>query len=449
MRMKHILIVDDESKLRGLLARIIRLEGYDVAEAGDCQTARKKLAQAEINLVLCDVKLPDGNGLEFTREIRAQYPHVEVILMTAFGQIADGVQAIKDGAFDYLAKGDDNNRILPLIARAFEKIDLAQRVADLEQQIGDQHSFDRIIGRSSMLHAVLALARRVADSDATVLLTGETGTGKEVFAQAIHSGGKRRSRRFVAVNCAAFSRDLLESELFGHRAGAFTGAVRDQRGLLQEANGGTLFLDEIGDMPADLQVKLLRVLESGEYFRIGDTRPTTVDARIIAATHKDLRAEIAAGRFRDDLYYRISVFTLHLPALRDRPEDIDDLARHFIRVYARQANKRVTDLSPEALSILRAYTWPGNIRELKNVIERAVILSTTETLTPDLLAVELSTPFAEGPEPTANTLSLASAEKAHIQKVLRLTGGNKTKAAERLGIALTTLYRKIEEYGIS
>ena len=295
--MAKILIIDDEQQLRGLLARIISLEGYDVTEAADCASGLKALRRCDPDVVLCDVKLPDGNGVEMVAKIKETAPSAEVILLTAYGNIPDGVQAIKNGAFDYITKGDDNNKILPLLSRAVEKARMQRRLARIDDSLSEQHSFDRIIGRSESLRRAVELARKVAATDTSVLLTGETGTGKEVFAQAIHHASPRAREAFVAVNCSAFSKELLESELFGHRAGSFTGAAKDKKGLFEEADKGTLFLDEIGEMPAELQAKLLRVLESGEFIKIGETRPTRVDVRLIAATNRDLEREIAAGGF--------------------------------------------------------------------------------------------------------------------------------------------------------
>jgi len=286
--MAKILIIDDEEQLRKLLARIIALEGYEVAEAADCAGGLRMLRRYEPDVVLCDVKLPDGNGVEMVERIKQAMPSAEVILLTAYGNIPDGVQAIKNGAFDYITKGDDNNKILPLLSRATEKAQMQRRLARLEDKLSEEHSFDRIIGSSESLRSAVALARKVAVTDTSVLLTGETGTGKEVFAQAIHHASPRAKGAFVAVNCSAFSKELLESELFGHRAGSFTGATKDKKGLFEEADKGTLFLDEIGEMPVELQAKLLRVLECGEFIKIGETRPTKVDLRIIAATNRDL-----------------------------------------------------------------------------------------------------------------------------------------------------------------
>lgn len=447
--MKKILIVDDEEKLRNLLSKIISYEGFEVHQAGDCNSAWKKLEQVEFDVVLCDVKLPDGNGIELSKSIKDKYSLIEIILLTAYGNIPDSVQAIKNGAFDYITKGDDNNKIIPLIYRAIEKIDLAKRVKNLEKQLGDKYSFDNIIGKSNAVLNATDLAKKVAESDTTVLLTGETGTGKEVFAQAIHQAGKRRLRNFVAINCSAFSRDLLETEFFGYKTGAFTGAVKEHKGLFEEANNGTIFLDEIGELAPDLQVKLLRIIETGEFFKVGESKPTHVNVRIIAATNRDLQKEIESGNFRDDLYYRISVFQIMLPALRDRTDDIVLFANYFMQMFSLKINKKIVSFSDDFLDALLQHQWKGNIRELRNVMERCVILATGNELTFDLLPFEIQNSVtALSDIKTTSAFELAKAEKIHIQKVLNYTGGNKTKTAELLGIALTTLYRKLSEYSI-
>lgn len=450
--MKKVLIIDDEEKLRGLIARIIHLEGFEVIETGDCKSSLKKLEQNTIDAVLCDVKLPDGNGVDLTSKIKEINPQIEVILMTAYGNIPDGVQAIKNGAFDYIVKGDDNNKIIPLLHRAIEKGQLAKRVVQLEAQLETKFSFDGILGKSKALVQAIELAKKVAITETTVLLTGETGTGKEVFAQAIHQSSIRKAKSFVAINCSAFSHDLLESEMFGHVAGAFTGASKDKKGLFEEANDGTIFLDEVGEMALDLQAKLLRVIENGEFIKVGESKVTKVNVRIIAATNRDLMKEIEAGHFRQDLYYRLSVFQIQLPALRERVADIEILANHFLASFSQKTNKRIKTISEDFIHLLKLHNWPGNIRELKNVIERSVILETSSELLSENLPIEIQQQKIETEnisDKTLSAFSLASAEKIHIQKVLNYTNGNKTETARLLGIALTTLYRKLEEYKIS
>jgi two-component system, NtrC family, response regulator len=444
--MSKILIVDDEEKLRTLLARIISLEGYEVFEASDTITALKKLHHTDIDVVLCDVKLPDGNGVDFSQTIKSKFPLIEIILLTAYGNIADGVQAIKNGAFDYITKGDDNNKIIPLLYRAVEKVTLAKRVQHLEKQLANKYSFESILGRSKSILAAVEIVKKVAVTDAAVLLTGETGTGKEVFAQAIHQASNRNSKNFVAINCAAISKDLLESELFGHKAGAFTGAIKDTKGFMEEANNGTIFLDEIGEMPLDLQAKLLRVLETGELIKVGESKSIKVNIRLIAATNRDLQKEIEAGHFRQDLFYRIAVFQIALPPLRERVIDIEELANHFAKIVAAKINKKIKPISKEVIEILKQHQWNGNIRELKNVMERAVILMNDDVVATENLPFELQQASASSKQLSA--FDLASAEKIHIQKVLNYTNGNKTETAKLLNIALTTLYRKLDEYKI-
>jgi DNA-binding NtrC family response regulator len=450
--LKNILIVDDEEKLRSLMARIIRLEGFEVAEAADCKSALRKLEQADFDVVLCDVKLPDGNGVDLTATIKAKAPQTEVILLTAYGNIPDGVQAIKNGAFDYIVKGDDNNKIIPLVNRAIEKAGLSRQVAHLESRLEKKYSFDGIMGSSKAIKEAINLAEKVAPTDATVLLTGETGTGKEVFANAIHQNSTRKNKNFVAINCSAFGQDLLESEMFGHVAGAFTGAIKDKKGLFEEANGGTIFLDEIGEMPLNLQAKLLRVLENGEFIKVGSSKVTKVDVRIIAATNRDFTKEINEGRFREDLYYRLSIFCILLPSLRERVKDIEMLSMYFLKMFNQKTNKKILAIADDVLELLKLYSWPGNIRELKNVLERSVILQSGTTLTTDSLPLELTTNATTATENTGkktlSAFSMAAAEKLHIQKVLNYTGGNKAETARLLGIGIATLYRKVEEYSL-
>jgi len=439
-----ILIIDDEEKLRKLLAKIISLEGFEVIEAADIKSGLKKLDIFDIDVVLCDVKLPDGNGVETAKLIKERYPIVEIILLTAYGNIPDGVQAIKNGAFEYITKGDDNNRIIPLLYKACEKVALARRVRQLEKQLGNRLSFDKIIGSSVAIKSAIALAQKVSVTGTTVLLTGETGTGKEVFAQAIHQASPRKERSFVAINCAAFTKDLLENELFGHKAGAFTGATKDQRGLFEEAHLGTIFLDEIGEMAIELQAKILRVLETGEFLKVGDSKPTKVDVRIIAATNLDLEAEIDSEHFRSDLFYRLSVFTIQLPPLRERVEDIRLLAQYYADIFVAKSNLKPLKMTAEFVAALERNPWRGNIRELKNVIERSVILSEDGLL--DLSSLPFGMNSLKSEQALSSGFSMANIERQHIQRVLQYTNGNKAEAARLLEIGVATLYRKIEEY---
>lgn len=437
-----VLIIDDEKKICSLLARIIELEGFKVFQAGTGKEGLKILANNDVYVVLSDVKLPDFNGVELVKEIKKIKPYAEVINLTAFGTIADGVMAMRNGAFDYITKGDDNDKIIPLVYKALDKAKLQYRVNELENKVVKKYSFSGILGQSKAINEAVNLAQKVATTDTTVLLLGETGTGKEVFAQAIHYESLRKMKPFVAVNCSGFNHELLESELFGHKIGAFTGAVKDKKGLLEEANEGTIFLDEIGEMNLDLQAKLLRVLENQTFIKVGDTQTSKVNVRIIAATNRDLKQEAEAGKFRLDLYYRLSVFSIDLPSLSQRKSDILLLARHYLKEFANKVNKPGFEMSDDFQELLMKHAWRGNIRELKNVIERVVILADGSLLDANLLPYEF---HAEHLSNEGDMMKLETIEKQHIDKILKYTGGNKTETARLLGIGLTTLYRKIEK----
>ncbi|RZL50730.1 MAG: sigma-54-dependent Fis family transcriptional regulator [Pedobacter sp.] len=437
MNQKSLLIIDDEKKLCDLLARILELEGYQVHKAYTGTDGLNILKTQDISVVLCDVKLPDYNGIDLVGLIKQQRPSIQVINLTAYGTIADSVSAMKNGAYDYITKGDDNDKIIPLVAKAFEA---AKKTPNsLNQPLNAPRGFEKIVGNSKAITNAISLARKVAPSEANVLLLGETGTGKEVFANAIHQSSKHATNVLLAINCSAISAELLESELFGYKKGAFTGALQDKKGLLEQADRGTLFLDEIGDMPLHMQAKILRVLEDGTFIKIGDLQPKKVSVRIIAATHKDLTKEVEKGNFREDLFYRLSVFTLHLPALREREQDIILLAEYFINRFA---SKKV-EISDELKNVFLAHLWKGNIRELKNTIERALILNEGSTLTISLLPSNFGLTQSDN-----NNMDMASIEEKHIKKVLAYTSGNKTETARLLGIGLATLYRKMEQYDI-
>jgi two-component system NtrC family response regulator len=440
---ENVLIIDDEKKICNLLSRIIELEGFKVFQANTAKEGLKILGSEEIMVVLSDVKLPDYNGVELVKEIKKIRPGTEVINLTAFGTIADGVSAMRNGAFDYITKGDDNDKIIPLVYKAMEKAKLHARVHELENRITRKFNFDFILGKSQAIRESITLAKKVAETTTTVLLLGETGTGKEVFAQAIHYESPRKLKPFVAVNCSGFSPELLESELFGYKAGAFTGAMKDKRGLFDEAHEGTIFLDEIGEMNLDMQAKLLRVLENQSYIKVGDTQTTKVNVRIIAATNRDLKTEAEAGRFRLDLYYRISVFSIELPPLAHRKEDIVPIAMHYLSEFTAKVNKQNFTVDKAFSRLLTEHLWKGNIRELKNVMERVVILAEGDVITPDLLPFEFHNKI-NGADP----FNMQDMEKQHILKVLKYTHGNKTETSRLLGIGLTTLYRKIQEYRI-
>ncbi|HET9504289.1 MAG TPA: sigma-54 dependent transcriptional regulator [Hymenobacter sp.] len=443
-----LLLIDDEARLRQLLAQVLELEGYTVLQAPDAYRGLALLGQhaAEVLVVLSDVKLPDAHGVDLLPRFKALAPEAEVVLLTAFGTIPDGVRAMKQGAFDYLTKGDFEQQLVVVVERAAEKARLRRRVAELEKRMSQGHTFETMIGEAPALRRAQTLARQVAPTDSTVLLEGPTGAGKELFAQALHQASGRKAKPFVAVNCSAFPKDLLESELFGYKKGAFTGALADKKGLLEEAHGGTLFLDEIGELELNVQAKFLRVLELQQFTKLGDTKPTKVDVRLVAATNRNLRQEAAQGNFRPDLYYRLSVFTIVVPPLADRRTDVPLLAAFFLQHFAARLAKRLPGFEPETLELLQRYPWPGNVRELKNVLERAAILAPAgELLAPAYLPDEFHGATAR---PATDDESLRGLEARHIQRLMGELLGNKPEVAKRLGIGLTTLYRKLQEYGV-
>jgi len=439
---KNVLIIDDEERFLKLLGCVIGLEGFEIFQATNVREGFKTLKKESISVVVTDVKLPDGNGLEVLTRIKKEYPLIEVIVITAFGTIQDGVNAMKQGAFDYITKGDDDDHIHVVVERAMEKAQMQSKLRHLEQRMESQYSFENIIGKSKPITEAKKMAKKVASSGISVLLQGETGTGKEVFAQAIHQASDEKNGPFVALNCSAFPKDLLESELFGYKKGAFTGADQSKKGLLEEADGGSLFLDEIGEMAPGLQAKLLRFLENKTFTKLGDTKQQSVDIRVIAATNKDLKQEVEDGSFRDDLYYRLAGFTIEIPPLRERKEDIPMLASFFLQ----RVNNRVRNIDDKALNLLQDYPWKGNIRELKNIIERAAVLAEGDCITAGLLPRELRGVHQSMKLSSSSTLD--EVECAHIQCVLDEVDENKTKAAQILGIGTSTLYRKIEEYNL-
>lgn len=442
-----VLVIDDETQLRKVLSRIIELEGYEVLQAEDATVGLKLITEhKDLLTVVCDVRLPDYSGMQLLERIKKKGFLCEIIMLTAYGTISEGVFAMKQGAFDYLTKGDGDEQIIVVVEKACEKARLGLQIQDLEKRLGTRYSFDRIIGKSAAIKDAISLAVKVSATDSTVLLEGETGTGKELFAQSIHTASSRSKKPFIAVNCSALPHDLLESEIFGHVKGSFTGAISDKKGLFEEADEGTLFLDEIGEMHPDLQVKLLRVLEEKTITRIGSSKAISVDVRIIAATNRDLYQESIANRFRSDLYYRLSVFRILIPSLRERKEDIPLLADYFLKRYSVETNKSVETIPTPVMENLVSYSWPGNTRELRNVIERAVILTDSKELTEDLVPCG-SVSNEEGKEKFIGA-TLEDVEKEYIIRTLNSLGGNKTKTAKYLGISVPTLYRKIYRYKI-
>lgn len=438
-----ILLVDDEPDLKLLYAKTLELEGYEVKSAATAASALKFLEAEKFDVVLSDVRLELDNGIDLIPEYKKRNPFAEIVLMTAYGTISDGVRSIKKGAFEYLAKGEDHARLFPVIEQAVNRSRAAARLFVSESS--GSGGFDSILGNAPAIAEAKKLAARVADSEASVLILGDTGTGKELFASAIHAASRRAKGPFMAINCSALGKEVLESELFGHVKGAFTGALQDKKGFFEMADGGTLFLDEIGEMSAELQPKLLRVLESGRYYKMGSTREESVNVRIVAATHRHLEEWIGDGRFRADLYYRLATFVLHLPSLNQRLGDLPVLADFFAARAAARIGKGYKNCSPGFLSALGRHEWKGNLRELRNVMERCVILSESETLEEELLPFQEKT-SARKTLPQA-VIDLESLEKEHISNMLEFTGGNRTKTAEILGISQATLYRKIQEYG--
>ena len=446
--MAHLLVVDDEPSARTTLALLLRKRGHHVTEAEAVADATKRLAEEVFDLVVTDLRMPDGDGLDVLQAARAQADAPDVILLTAYAEWKSAKEAIRFGALDYFEKGQEPEELYRRIDNALAGRALRRENENLRAQLRERYGLPGLIAQSPAMHAVLDLVERVAPTDATVLIQGESGTGKEVIAKAVHHASARAARPFVAVNCGAVPETLLESELFGYVRGAFTGAAGSKLGLFEEADGGTLFLDEIAEMPAALQVKLLRALQSGEVRRLGATQASTIDVRVLAATNGDLAARIAQGSFREDLFYRLNVIQMELPPLRDRREDIPALAEHFL---ARAAGKlgRTLRLSPGALERLLRYPWPGNVRELENAIERAAILARTAAVEPDDLPPHVSAGLQLGPSPALpQQITLAEAERAHILTTLERFGRNHSGAAEALGIGRTTLWRKLKEYGI-
>jgi two-component system, NtrC family, response regulator AtoC len=443
MMEKRILVVDDDSVTRDLLREVLEAEGYAVSTASSGEEAMLNL-NGSIFLVLSDIRMLGFDGLELLGRVRQANPSTFVILMTGFGSLEGAVRAIQEGAYDYISKPFRIQELKSLVARAHKQWSMLVSQSGLERA-PPRPEKRTLIGKSSSIVEVYKSLARAALSSSSVLITGESGTGKELVARAIHENSPRRAKKFLAINCGSLSDSLLESELFGHVKGSFTGAIQDKRGLLEEAHGGTLFLDEVGDVSPNLQVKLLRVLQEGEFKPLGSTEIKSVDLRIIAATHRRLGEMIEAGKFRDDLYYRLKVIEIALPPLRERLEDLPSLVSHFISLYS--TSKRISHISPEAMELLVAHAWPGNVRELENSIERAVAMSTSSVLFPEdfaLLSGEEPGREAEG----QGCGSLEKMEKDHILRVLRETQYNKSRASSVLGIDRATLYRKAQRYGI-
>ena len=448
-----ILIVDDEPGLRQTLDRILGAEGHETATASHAGEALDTLAHSDADLVLCDLRMPTMGGLEFLERYEAQHGRGLVIAMSAYGDADTAIAAMQRGAYDYIQKPFRAEEVILCVRKAAEREKLRAKIERLEQELSSIRGGGSIVGRSAALLAALDLARKVARHPSTVLITGESGTGKELIARLIHDGSPRAAESFVAVNCGAIPEALLESELFGHVRGSFTGATGDKPGLFEEADGGTLFLDEIGELPASLQVKLLRALQEGEVRRVGANTSKRVDVRVIAATNRDLASDVNAGRFRGDLYYRVNVVSIRLPPLRERREDVPDLALHFLRRHNARLGLEVGRISPEAMRLLAGYAWPGNVRELENVIERALVMASGPSIEPTHL-VDLTSPSAPPNAPAAQNGDLSvkrqteQLERVLIQRALEQTRGNRTRAAQLLELSHRALLYKIRAFGL-
>ncbi len=438
-----ILIVDDEFSVRDSLYRWFLKDGYEVTAVENADEALQAMEELRYEIALVDIKMPGMDGLTLQEHIHRIDPRVAVIMVTAFASVDTAVRALKQGAFDYVVKPIDPDQLSHLVRRALEQGRLREENAQLRETIDGVVAGDQIVGESPPMRKVMELVGHVSQTDATVLIRGESGTGKEVIARAIHARSKRRYLPLVSFNCGALPESLLESELFGHEKGAFTGAQYRHKGKIEMADGGTLFLDEVGAINFKMQVDLLRVLETRELTRVGGTRPIKVDFRVICATNEDLEQSVQEGRFREDFYYRINVFTIDLPPLRARRSDVPSLASYFLDRFARQMDKRITRISPEAMDLLTAYDWPGNVRELSNAIERAMVVGRPPAIRPEDLPLR----GRVGSEvPDGETL--AEMEKRYIAAVLERTGGNVTRAAEILNVDRVTVYNKIKKYGL-
>jgi DNA-binding NtrC family response regulator len=453
--MADILLVEDKDSLRRVLRLTLENAGYTVNESADARAATQEISRAPHRLVLTDLRMPHGSGLDVLRAARAADPDVPVIVMTAYGSIDEAVQAMKDGAHDFLQKPVDSNHLLLIVERALEQARLRTENMLLREEWSRRYGFPRIIGESETIKRAVAETQRVSQTEANVLLLGESGTGKELFARAVHHLSLRRDKPFVAINCAAIPETLIENELFGHERGAFTGAGERRLGKFELASGGTVFLDEIGELPLAVQGKLLRVIEEKTVDRIGGRAPIPVDVRVVAATNKDLRLAVEHGEFRRDLFFRLAVFPVEIPPLRERDEDVTLLARHFAAQLGKEMRGREAVLSEASIKALREHSWPGNVRELENAIERACILADEVTLEPaDLGLIKAGTVQPEAFNELNMTGTLAEiadraarfVERRAIAEVLRLHEGNKTRAAETLGVSYKTLLTKIKDY---
>jgi DNA-binding NtrC family response regulator len=441
-----VLLVDDDRLSREAMADWLRSEGFDVIAVADGQAALPHFHDG-VAVLVTDLKMPRTDGLELLRRAKEQAPHLAVILITAYGTVETAVAALKEGAFDYLTKPVKPDDLANKVRQAVAQRAMAAEIASLHTQLHERYGYENIIGKSPAMRAVFEKVRLVADTKSTVLISGESGTGKELIARALHHNSSRRHKPFVPVNCAAIPETLIESELFGHEKGAFTGATERRTGLFQAANGGTLFIDEIGEMKVGLQSKLLRVIETRRIMAVGSSREIEVDVRLVAATNRDLQEEVKKGAFREDLYYRLKVVAIHLPPLRERSEDIPLLVRYFLDEIARENQRPTRDIAPEALDLLLAYSWPGNVRELRNTLEGIIVLSTRERIE----VADLPEHLRQGVSAQAvirQGMTMAEIEREAIRRALEQSGGRRTEAAKSLALSVRTLQRKIKEYNL-
>jgi DNA-binding NtrC family response regulator len=447
MHKANILVVDDEPSARTPLVDLLKAQGYAVETAGDGFKALGRVSSFGPELVLTDFNMPGMDGIELLEKLKEHDPELPVVLMTAYGAVETAVNAMKKGAFDYLQKPLNLDELFIVIERALERRRLRRETTELRTRLEERYSFENIVGSSPEMQQVFKSIVQIAPSRATVLISGESGTGKELVAAAIHQRSPRASGPFVRLHCAALAETLLESELFGHERGAYTGADRKREGRFEQANGGTLFLDEIGEISPSTQVKLLRVLQEREFERVGGNQTLHVDVRVIAATNRDLKAMVAAGTFREDLYYRLNVINLALPTLAERASDIPALAMHFLKRYARENAKEVGTVSDTALALLLGHSWPGNVRELENVIERAVVIAEGDSIEPRHLPPELAASSRRDKTPTIPGATLDELERYAILTTLESVAGSTSKTAEILGISVRKIQYKLQEYG--
>jgi two-component system response regulator AtoC len=452
---KRILIIDDEENFRHMLSVILKKENYDVETASNGEEGLKKITLSPFDQILCDIRMPKMDGMEFLSKAQKMGVDATVIMMSAYGTIDTAIEAMKMGAYDYISKPFKPDEIILTLKKAEERERLRKENELLRKEVQKEYSFKNIVSKNEKMLNIFEVIKKVAPYKSTILITGESGTGKELIARALHYSSDRSQRPFIPVNCGAIPENLLESELFGHVKGAFTDAIRTKKGLFEEADGGTLFLDEIGELPSQLQVKLLRVLQDGEIRRVGDSKSIQIDVRIIAATAKDLTKEVNESRFREDLFYRLNVLPIHIPPLRERKEDIPLLVPHFINKYSESMNKNVVGITSKALDVLMNYKWYGNVRELENTIERAIVLTDRENIEFENLPIEIQnfqdqiqlTPLAE--EEYSIKKGSIFLEMNLIKKALKKTKGNHTHAARLLEISHRALLYKIKEYGIA